>query len=81
MLTNRECPYTEPFEVEVEATELLGSEQLVSFRVEQEKWCMRADADLTFLKGEKIEICFERNKMQFFDRETEQNILQEETGR
>ncbi len=81
MLTSRKCPYTEPFEVEVEATELLGSEQLVFFRVEQEKWCMRADADLTFLKGENIEICFERGKMQFFDRETEQNILQEETGR
>lgn len=69
--------YTEPFDVEVEATELLGSEQNVFFRMGQEKWCARMDAAHTFLKGEKIKICLEREKMQFFDLNTEQNILQE----
>lgn len=78
MGAGRECRYTEPFEVEVEATELLGSEQNVFFRMGQEKWCARMDANTTFLKGEKIKICFEWEKIQFFDLQTEQNILQEE---
>lgn len=73
-----ESRYTEPFTVRIEATELLGSEQLVFFKMGTEKWCARMDADYIIRQGEILELCLEREKMQFFDFKTEQNILQEE---
>lgn len=62
-------------EVEVDSSELLGNETVISFSVGESVWKARWSGQWRHQQGEKISISFSQDKLFLFDCETEETLL------
>lgn len=65
---------TEPFKLKCDFVELLGFELAVYFKNEDREMIMKIPSDNKVEPDDEVEICFDKNKLMFFDAETEQRI-------
>lgn len=65
---------TEPFKLKCDFVELLGFELAVYFKNEDREMIMKIPSDNKVEPDDEVEICFDKNKLMFFDAKTEQRI-------
>ncbi len=61
--------------VEVEVTEMMGAETYLYLRIEGSPFTARVNPRTTAKAGDIIKVCFDMNKLQLFDKETEKAVL------
>jgi len=61
--------------VDVEVTEMMGAETYLYLRIEGEAFTARVNPRTVAKAGDKIKVCFDMNKIQLFDKETEKAVL------
>lgn len=65
---------TDPQQITVDVTEPIGSETFVYFSLIDQTCCMRVSSDVHYQPGELITIGFDRDRLYFFDPQTEQRL-------
>src|SRR5699024_7051294 len=65
------------FTTKVEVAELLGSDIMIHFQLNQENLIAQIDARNDLSAGEQVELAFDMNKCHFFDADNGHNLLKE----
>ena len=60
--------------VKIDVTEPIGAETFVYFKLGGNNCCMRSTSGEVYQAGQTIEVGFEQNRIQFFDKETEKRL-------